>query len=448
MVIGAVPVFDAMAVWTHPLGAEFGWSVSQLALVLTLTRVLAGLAGPLEGYLTDRVGTRRTVLLGLAVLGGSWILFSLIDSLWMFYTAYVLFALGTGFAGWIPLMTMLLKWFVRRRALVIGCSEVVGGLGAVVLVPVIVYGVASTGWRVTALIVAVGILVLAWPLTRLLRNDPRDYGVEPYGGGSPQSELTAPEALRTRAFWLISLGNCIVSIVILGIMTHLGLLMEDRGFAAESTALVVSVYTGVAALFYVVGGYAGDRLPRRVALALFAMLQAVGVLALLVAQSLPVFYLFALLFGAGMGGNSTVAVAVLADYFGMKSFGKILGISLIPLFLTFIGPVFLGLMYDVTGRYALALLMLAALTFTGALCYLAASPPKPRGPGAEEAAPVVARPHSSLSTQGCAGRHARGNCQGHPHGQEFQHPGFLPENLWTRHRLKGMSLGHSHAQTP
>ena len=390
MVIGATPVFDAMAFWTLPLEAEFGWSITQLGLALTLTRVLASLTGPLEGYLTDRIGTRRTVLLGLAILGGSWILFSLIGNLLMFYAAYVLLTVGTGLAGWIPLTTMLLKWFVRRRALVIGCWAAVTGLGSGVLVPVIAYAVASTGWRMTALIVAVGILVMAWPLTRLLRNDPRDYGVEPDGGGTSQPELTAPEALRTRAFWLISLGNCFVSVVILAIMTQLGLLMADEGFTSEYTGWVVLVYTGVGTLFYVVGGYAGDRMSKRVALALFAILQAGGVLALLVAHSLPMFYLFAVLFGVGMGGNNSVSIAILADYFGTRSFGKILGLSSIPLFLTSIIPALVGIMYDVSGTYVLALLMLAGLTFTGALCYLAASAPKPCGPGAAEAVPAVA----------------------------------------------------------
>ena len=390
MLIGTTPVFDAMAVWTLPLKAEFGWSVTQLALALTLTRVLPSLTAPLEGYLTDRIGTRRTVLLGLAILGGSWILFSLMGNIWMFYAAYVLLIAGTGLAGWIPLTTMLLKWFVRRRALVIGCSEAVTGLGSVVLVPIIVYVVASTGWRIAALIVAVGILAMAWPLTRLLRNDPGDYGVEPDGGGTSLPELTAPEALRTRAFWLISLGNCLVSVVIVAIMTQLGLLMEDQGFTSEYTGWVVLVYTGVAMLFYVVGGYAGDLMSKRVALALFAILQASGVLALLVAQSLPMFYLFAVLFGAGMGGNNSVSVAIVADYFGMRSFGKILGLSWIPLFLTSIIAVLVGIMYDVSGTYIPAFLMLTGLTFTGALCYLAASPPKPRGPGAAQAVPAVA----------------------------------------------------------
>ncbi|MCY3691649.1 MAG: MFS transporter, partial [Chloroflexota bacterium] len=307
MVIAAAPVFDAGAVGTVAFQVHFGWSAAQLALAFLFARVGGRLAGPLEGYLTDRIGTRRTVLFGLAVLGGSWMLFSIIENLWMLYLCYVLFTFGAGLAGWIPLTTMLFKWFVRRRGLALGCFQVIEGLGGVVLLPVIAWCVGvdapgGMGWSMTALIIGAGILVLTWPLTRLLHNDPRDYGMEPYGGRPPHPNLTAREALRTRAFWLISLGNCFIAMIIVGITTHLPLLMADEGFALEHRGLVFSINAGVATLFYLVGGLVGDRISKRVALTLFATLQAAGVFALLIAQNLPMFYLFALLFGAGMGG--------------------------------------------------------------------------------------------------------------------------------------------------
>ena len=394
MTIATLPVDDATGVWSLALQTHFGWSTVQLAPAFGLTSVLGILVAPLVGYLTDRIGTRRTVLFGLAILGGSWILFSFIGNLRMLYATYVLFTVGLGLAGWIPLTTMLLKWFVRRRGLAVGCFQVVSGLGGGVLLPVIAWSIdplpGRAGWQITALTIAVGILLLAWPLTRLLHNDPRDYGVEPDGGGPPHPELTAPEALRSRAFWLISLGNCFILMAIVPITTQLGLLMEVRGFSIGNAGLVFSAYTGVATFSYLVGGYAGDLMSKRVALALFATFQAAGVLALVVAQNLPMFYLFAVLFGAGMGGNGTLAVVILADYFGMKSFGKILGLSSVLTFLALIAPAFVGIIYDEFGTHTPALLVLAGLTLTAALCYLAASPPKPRGTGAGEAVPAGA----------------------------------------------------------
>ena len=397
MVIATVPLFHAMAVWAVALELHFGWTRAQLGLALTLTRVESGLIGPLEGYLVDRVGTRRMVFIGLIILGGAWIFFSRVENLWMFYVAYVLMAVGQGLGSWIPLMTMLNKWFTRRRSSAIGWANVVSRFGALIMVPAIAWTVADSpgriGWQMTALILGIGILVLAGPLSYMIRNDPKDYGEVPDGaaprpaattGSGPapaqprQEELTATEALRTPAFWLIAFGHGFTSMVILAIMTHLGLLMVDQGYTGQDAGWVVSVYTGVAMVFQLVGGYAGDRMSKRVALAFFTVIQAGGVLILVVANSLPMFYLFGILFGAGFGGRNPLTVAIRADYFGTGSFGKILGFSTVPMnLLLLIASPFAGWMFDQYGSYDLAFLILAGLNVIGAVCFLVASRPRP-----------------------------------------------------------------------
>ncbi len=407
MVIATVPLFHAMAVWAVALELHFGWTRAQLGLALTLTRVESGLIGPLEGYLVDRVGARKMVLIGLLILGGAWIFFSRVDNLWMFYTAYVLMAVGQGLGSWIPLMTMLNKWFTRRRSSAIGWANVVSRFGALVMVPAIAWAVTDApgriGWQMTALVLGIGILVLAGPLSFLLRNDPKDYGEVPDGAapspaaatvGAPaqprQQELTAGEALRTPAFWLIAFGHGFTSMVILAIMTHLGLLMVDKGYTGQDAGWVVSVYTGVAMVFQLVGGYAGDRMSKRVALAFFTAIQAGGVLILVVANSLPMFYLFGILFGAGFGGRNPLTVAIRADYFGTGSFGKILGFSTVPMnLLLLIASPFAGWMFDQYGSYDLAFLILAGLNVVGAVCFLAANRPRPSRPTPVQAVPAI-----------------------------------------------------------
>ncbi len=96
MVISTVPLFHAMSVWAIALERQFGWNRTQLGFALTFTRVEGGLMGPIEGYLTDKVGTRRMVFIGLMILGGAFIFFGLVQNLWMFYLAYVLMAVGQG----------------------------------------------------------------------------------------------------------------------------------------------------------------------------------------------------------------------------------------------------------------------------------------------------------------------------------------------------------------
>ena len=395
MVIATVPLFHAITVWAVALEREFGWSRAQLGFALTFTRVESGLVGPLEGYLTDKVGTRLMVFVGLVILGGAFLFFSQVDNLWMFYLAYVLMAFGQGLGSWIPLMTMLNKWFNRRRASAIGWSNVVSRLGALLLIPTIAWTVddepGRIGWRMTAMIVGITILVLAAPLSRLLRNNPDDYGALPDGeppptdasvtspGAPREQDLTASEALRTPAFWFISLGHGFTSMVILAIMTHLGLMMVDKGYELEDAGFVVIVYTAVAMGFQLVGGYVGDRMSKRVGLAFFTSVQAAGVMVLVFAQTLPMFYVFGILFGAGFGGRNPLTVAIRADYFGTASFGKILGFSTVPMnVLLLVAAPFAGWMYDRYGTYELAFLILAGLNAFGAVCFLMSRRPTRR----------------------------------------------------------------------
>ena len=160
-------------------------------------------------------------------------------------------------------------------------------------------------------------------------------------------------------------------------MTHLGLLLKDRGFDIQTTGWVVAAYTGVAMVFQIVGGYSGDRAPKNVVLFAFTTMQAVGVVVLTFAHSLPMVYLFAVLFGIGFGGRNPLTVAIRGEYFGRASFGKILGLSTVPMnVLLLISSPLAGYLRDVQGDYTDAFLILAFLNVVGGVLFLFSKRPK------------------------------------------------------------------------
>ena len=400
MSVATVPLFHAMSLWAVALEYQFHWTRTQLGFALAFTRVEGGVMGPVEGYLTDKVGTRRMVLVGLVILGIGFLLFGRVHNLWMFYAAYMVMALGQGLGSWLPMMTMLNHWFQRRRAIAIGWANVGSRVGALILVPAIAWAVDPTadriGWSMTATIIGVFIIIVAVPISRLIRDRPQDYGLrpdgdppEPVGQSRPGQDrpdkavaldFTASQALKTPAFWLISFGHGFTSMVILAIMAHLGLLMKDQGFEVQTTAWVVAAYTAVAMVFQLVGGYLGDRIPIRLALFLFTSIQAGAVLLLTFSNSLAMFYAFAVLFGVGFGGRNPLTVAIRGDYFGRASFGKIMGLSTVPMnLLLLISAPMTGYMRDVQGNYTDAFLLLAALNFLGGVFFLLARKPQLTG---------------------------------------------------------------------
>ena len=392
MIIGTVPIFQGMTAWFVVLEREFGWNRAQLSLAFSLSRAEGTVMGPVAGYLVDKIGPRRMVFFGLPVMGVGFILFSRVDNLWQFYGALVLASMGAGFGTWLPMMTVLNHWFQKRRAMAMSLAMEGFALGGVLLIPALAWAIAPDepgrlGWRLTAAGIGVVLIVLAWPVSRLIRNRPEEYGLLPDGrredqsesgerGGSGQgqtegADFTWQEALRTRPFWLITVGHSATSIVIVTLTVHLGPMLTDLGYSLQMVAWVVSTYTGVGAVFTLVGGYIGDRVPMHLALFGFSVIQSTAVVILLSADTLPMVLLFAVVLGIGFGGRTPMTTAIRGVYFGRRAFASITGISMIPMnIMLLVFPLFAGIMFDAVGSYQIPFSVLAIVSFFGSAMFL------------------------------------------------------------------------------
>ena len=392
MIIGTVPIFQGMTAWFVVLEREFGWNRAQLSLAFSLSRAEGTVMGPVAGYLVDKIGPRRMVFFGLPVMGVGFILFSRVDNLWQFYGAFVLASMGAGFGTWLPMMTVLNHWFQKRRSMAMSLAMEGFALGGVLLIPALAWAIdpdepGRLGWRLTAAGIGVVLIVLAWPVSRLIRNRPEEYGLLPDGrredqsesgerGGSGQgqtegADFTWQEALRTRPFWLITVGHSATSIVIVTLTVHLGPMLTDLGYSLQMVAWVVSTYTGVGAVFTLVGGYIGDRVPMHLALFGFSVIQSTAVVILLSAGTLPMVLLFAVVLGIGFGGRTPMTTAIRGVYFGRRAFASITGISMIPMnIMLLVFPLFAGIMFDAVGSYQIPFSVLAIVSFFGSAMFL------------------------------------------------------------------------------
>ena len=186
--------------------------------------------------------------------------------------------------------------------------------------------------------------------------------------------------------------------IILAIFTHLGLLLKDAGFE-QYAGTVVILYTVVSMFSQPLGGYVGDRFPKRIGLFVFTTIQATAVLLLTYSSELWMFYTFAVIFGIGFGGRNPLTTSIRGEYFGRGNFGKILGLSTIPMNgLLLISSPFAGYMYDWQGTYTTALLVLAACNYIGGFCFLFARRPRPPAiPESDGGAAATATPRPAGS---------------------------------------------------
>ncbi len=390
MVVGSVPMFQGMTAWFVVFEKQFGWSRTQLTIAFSLTRVEGSIMGPVAGYLVDRLGPRTMVALGLTIAGVGFLILAATNSLWQLYLAFVVMSMGTGLGSWLPMMTVVNNWFSRRRATAMAIAGEGFLIGGVILVPVLVWAIdpdipGRPGWRLTAAVIGIFLMAVAVPLSRFVRNSPEEYGEHPDGHppepaaakheeSAPEAEgpsYTWQEAVRTKTFWLISFGHACSSIVIVTMMVHLGPMLTDRGFSLQTVGWVVATYTAVAAVFTLIGGYVGDRIPIRWAIFAFSAVQSVGIAVLVVGETEAMAYLFGVLLGIGFGGRNPMTTAIRGVYFGRKAFASITGISMIPMnVLLLASPLFAGIMFDATGTYTLSFTVVAVVSFVGSALFL------------------------------------------------------------------------------
>ena len=397
MILGTVPLFQGMTAWFVVLENQFGWSRTQLSGAFSLTRVEGSIMGPIGGYLIDRIGPRRMVLIGLLILGAGFLLWSRITNLWQFYLVFVVMSAGAGLGTWLPMMTVLNNWFNRRRSTAMALAMEGFSVGGVLLIPVLTWAIDPDfsnrpGWRATAAGIGLLVMVLSYPISRLIRNKPEDYGQHPDGivpirvhagvreashSASPDFDYTWQEAIRTRSFWLITMGHACSSIVIVTLMVHLGPMLDDRGFSLQMVGWVVSTYTAVGAVFTLVGGYVGDRMPIRIAIFGFSAVQSIAVFVLLFANSIFLMFLFAVILGIGFGGRNPLTTAIRGAYFGRKAFASITGISMVPMnVLLFSSPLFAGIMFDIQGTYIVPFTVVAVVSLIGSALFLPLGAPE------------------------------------------------------------------------
>jgi MFS family permease len=373
---------------------DFGWSKAVMAGPRSVTSVEGAVIGPLEGWLVDKFGPRLIVTIGVFVMGLGFILFGLIDSLWMYYLANIVIALGTGFQGMIIMSVAVNKWFRRKRTIAQSIMLLGFSMAGVVGVPLLVLTQSAFGWEISAYGTGLLIWGVGFPCTLLLRTEPEPYGLQLDGdtagvdskAGTKRSELkeeyhfTLREAVRTHSFWLLSIGWAVGSLGMGITQVHLFLHLEQGvGLTAATSALVWTVASLTNIPCRLVGGFFGDRVPKNILLGVSTLSMAVSMLFLGIATSVQMAFVFSVLYGIGWGIRTPVMNAIQGEYFGRKSMGIIFGmLQSINLPFSIAAPVVAGYLADVQGNYRMTFIVVSIIMLVGSVIMGFATRPRPR----------------------------------------------------------------------
>ena len=358
------------------------------------------------------------------------------ESLIHFYLSYIFITLGSGLGGWLAIIAMINNWFSRRRSLAMaGAMSGIhfGGL----LIPVLALMIERLEFEGATLAIGVFLLVIIGPAFKMLRTRPEDVGMTPDGdppvrssaasrgasGGAtdtgtvaaesrgasasqppqpPQPmddepEFTAIQALKTPAFWMLTIAQVASSVAIVTLALHLVPKLTDTGMSLVAAGSVITTQTIIALPAQFVSGFIADKMSKTLLIAFFLFIQGIGILLFALFDEIPLplapydevsffglfnlsleflnlywlAYVGALLYGIGFGGRSPLTTAIRGEYFGRKAFATIMGISQLPMNIAMIfAPLFAGYMFDTSGTYIVPFTMFAALTFMGAVLML------------------------------------------------------------------------------
>lgn len=379
-------------VFIKPMSDSLGWTRAAMTGALTFCTVAASALGPVFGPLVDRHGP-RFLMVAAAITGGvACLLLSRVQELWQFYIIYAFVGMsgGAGLGGVVTQATVV-KWFIRLRGRATAFSTMGNTAAGAVLAPIIGFIILTFDWRAAWLVLAGVFFGLLLPVSLLMVRQPEDVGLLPDGARSReevqavhrrrsghQSEYSWPlrEALRTRALWLLTISLVVGGFSVASVVVHEFSYVTDRGFSTGVAATVLSTHAVTASMGRLVWGFLVERFHVRYCLAALYVGSALGVGILLIASSVPMVFLFALVYGINVGGHAVLSSVAWADYFGRQSVGTIRG-ALMPLTAGSVaaGPILVGLGYDITGDYFRPYTGLLALFLLGAVVIMLARPP-------------------------------------------------------------------------
>lgn len=386
-------VMQSFTLYVVVLKEEFAWSATLFSIAFAMTRAESGMLGPLQGWMIDRFGPRSVMRVGLVLMGVGFMLFSTLENEFQFFAFYFLIALGASLGGFLSITTAIVNWFDRYRSRALATSQAGFAIGGF-LTFVIAYALTTFGWRDTAFVSGVIVLVVGLPLSQFIVHRPEDLGqhvdgIDPAGlsgadaavevKSAPRVDFTAREAMRTKSFWLISAGHASSLLVVGAVMVHLSpYLTEAHGYSLGKAAIFVAALPAVQLAGQTIGGVLGDRVNKRLMVALAMFGHMTGFLLLAFAQNAFMIWGFVVLHGLGWGVRGPLMQSMRADYFGRTHYGTIMGFSsLIVMLGMMIGPIVAGVMRDVTGDYGPGFAVLAVLAGVGSVFFIFATPPAP-----------------------------------------------------------------------
>ena len=355
---------------------EFGWSRAQISGASSTMFIVMGVLGIAMGRVNDQIGPRILLTASTVVFALGFILMSRMTALWHLYLFYGLLC-GLGIAAHdVVVLSTVARWFTRGRGLMSGLVKTGAGIGQLIVPLFAAFFILRHGWRDATMVVGLVALIVMVIAAQVVRRDPKSLGLRPWGDDQKEAAndvtqeagLDLKQAVRTRQFWLISMAKLADWYCLFTIIIHVVPHGIDQGLEPATAAIVLSVIGGCSILGRLVLGAGFDYLGTKRSLLIAFALLFLSVVFLQLLSDPRWLFAFAFVYGIGHGGFFAIASPSVAEYFGTRSHGVIFGIVMFTGSIGgTLGPWLSGWLYDSTGTYDIAFLLVSGFSVFGFL---------------------------------------------------------------------------------
>jgi len=377
----------AFGVFIEPLSQTFQWDQGDITLAYGINSVVSAIASPVAGWIGDRFGVRKAITFGAVMFIAGMAITGVIQQLWQFYIAFGVI-LGTAQAIFlVPLLPGVMRWYRRQLGWGMGILMASWGIGPAIAAPIMGLMIVHLQWQGTFWVTAGGSAVIMAILIYLYKDSPADIGAEPYGalpGESFKVEIIidkvkartfASHMKKTSAYYNMSsihflgcVGHAVILVYLIPIAVQ-----EGIDLVAAATILAVMAVISVPSRFAV--PVLAEKIGVRAIMAIFYFLQGITVILLFWTHEHWMFYLFAVVFGIGYGGESGGFPILNRKYYGHAPQGSPYGFQMLGAGLGMaLGGWIGGVIFDITNGYGWALVISIVASIAGMVSIMLLEP--------------------------------------------------------------------------
>lgn len=398
LAIGALGMFASgpgqshtFSVFVGPIGKDLGLTGTTIAFAYGSATLVAAFCLPLMGRLIDRHGARHMMSIIAILLGCACFAFGASTGIvWLAIGFASLRFLGQG-SLMMGCVNIVSQWFSKKRGFAMSLMGLGFTLSMAVHPPLAQWLIDSVGWRQSWFILGgVSWVLLLVPILFFVINKPEDVGLRPDGevlaaDVSAEDEktantitgLTLNEALKTPAFYILSSGMCMLSMLVTSLHFFQVSIFSNQGLEPQiaSMAFPISAVTMVFCMPIV--GRLLDRFPTQWIFSGGLLVMACSLISMTFVKDLPTAIIYAMIFGLNNATTMTFFSFMFARYFGRKHLGSVQGTGqMIGVIGASLGPIPLGYALDQYGEFGPMLMGLAILPITMSVIALFMRAPK------------------------------------------------------------------------